>query len=153
MTLLDPQNDFPGVIARDLFGLVAGDEIGYGISRRVYVYGPSPNMVIKFEAGSKSFQNVMEWQAWDDIQDTPYKKWFAPCYMISPCGTVLIQKRTEKMGKKQYPAKMPTFFTDFKYNNYGLYKNRIVCHDYGYNRLMDKGLSKRMIKADWWGDL
>jgi len=150
--MLDPQKDFQGIMARDLFGLVAGNEIGSGIARRVYVYDPSPNMVIKFESESQSFQNIIEWEIWLSIQGSKYAKWFAPCYNISPCGTALIQKRTEKIGRKEYPTKMPIFFSDFKYANFGLSEDKFVCHDYGYPNFLIKSLSNRMKKVEWWGD-
>ena len=72
-----------------------------------------------------------------------------PCIAISDDGIVLVQKKTTEATKKQYPKKIPNFFTDTKYQNFGIYKGHLVCHDYG-DLLIEKGLTKRMKNAEWW---
>lgn len=138
-----------GFIHKEAFRVLCDDEIGRGISRVTYSSKLLPDYVIKVEENSKWFQNVMEWEVWDRVRFTPYARWFAPCVEISPCGGVLIMKRTEPAQKSKYPDKMPAFFTDFKRENYGLLNGKIVCHDYGCNLLMENGMTKRMRKVEW----
>lgn len=142
--------DFPVVIKNDFIRLYCGKELGYGVYRQVFKHEFDDTCVIKVErGGNKIFSNVREWAVWNEIKDTPFAKYFAPCVAISENGNVLIQRRTQIPQKKKYPQKMPAFFTDFKYQNFGLYKGKLVCHDYaGFN--IDKGLTKRMINANWW---
>ncbi len=144
--------EFPSTLSRDLFGLICDELLGYGISRRVYVYAPNTTFVIKFEAEAGWFQNILEWETWDAVKGTKFEKWFAPCRMISPCGTILVMARTTPLAHKDYPVKMPSFLTDFKYDNYGLFEDNVVCHDYGTHNLMTMGMTSRLKKADWWGD-
>ena len=100
-------DDFVTTLSRDLFGLICGDLIDYGLSRRVYVYEPNPDYVIKFENKGRWFQNVIEWETWSEVKETKYSRWFAPCRMISPCGTVLVQERTTPLPHEKYPKQMP----------------------------------------------
>ncbi len=79
--------------------------------------------------------------------DKDIRRWLAPCVQISPCGSILIQKRTTPAPSSRYPAKMPKFLTDMKRSNYGLYKGRLVCHDYG---LICLTVTTATRKADWW---
>lgn len=132
----------------ELFRLICGDLIGSGVGRSVYTNTLDSDLVIKFEENAGSFQNVMEWQTWEIVKDTQFAKWFAPCIAISPCGTVLVQKKTTRADK--YPAELPAFLCDIKKSNYGVLKNGdFVCHDYGFHMLMEKGMSKRMQKVSW----
>ena len=136
-------------IAKDLFAAFAGECLGNGCARTVYVCAQDEGRVVKIETPSQSFQNVEEWNTWCDLAALPVgKKWLAPCHYISPCGTVLIQSRTYPAQKSRFPGKVPTFFTDTKYENWGLIGNKLVCHDYGYNNARLHGLGQ-MRKADW----
>lgn len=143
---------FITTLSRDLFGLICGELLNFGISRRVYVYSPNSDFVIKFEDKAGWFQNVIEWETWEEVKETKYKKWFAPCRMISPCGTALVMARTTPLAHDVYPKKLPVFFNDFKYDNYGMFEKQLVCHDYGLSRLMTTGLTTRLRNAEWWGD-
>lgn len=136
------------VIHRDLFHMITGKELGRGIARVVYDSGLMPDCVIKCEEGGKSFQNVLEWEIWDRVQGTKFEKWFAPCVEISGNGSVLVQRKTTPATR--FPEKMPAFLTDFKRTNYGIYKGRLVAHDYGMTLLMENGMTTRMCKAKWW---
>ena len=133
----------------EFFRTMCGQRIGGGASRDVYEFVPDSSLVVKFEVRNSMFQNVIEWETWKEVMETEHAAWFAPCKLISPCGTVLLQKRTEKIRDK-YPEKMPSYFTDFKYTNYGMYNDHIVCHDYGTNRMVVTGMNKRMRTANWW---
>ncbi len=145
------ETDFTSALSRDLFGLVCDELLDYGMSRRVYAYAPNHELVIKFETKAGRFQNVIEWETWQEVYNTEYRDWFAGCRMISPCGTILVMERTDiPSTQADYPKKMPAFFADFKYENYGMLNGNFVCHDYGTNALMATGLTKKMKKADWW---
>lgn len=140
---------FTNTVAKDLCGLMAGDQVGYGMSRDVRVFLPDPEYVLKFELDSGRFQNVMEWEFWQEVRDMNwFNQWFAPCRMISACGTILMMRRTYA-PKIPYPEKIPSFITDTKLSNFGQLEDRIVCHDYG-RLLMTNYLTRRTKKAKWW---
>lgn len=144
---------FQNVVEKDFFWTICGERLGGGMSRDVYSCTLDPTVVIKFEDGQRRFQNIMEYEAWQEVEQTEFAKWFAPVVSISPCGTVLIQKRTKPLKASRYPDEMPAFLGDFKHTNYGMYKGHLCAHDYGRTRLMTAGLTKRMIHANWVHDL
>ena len=143
---------FPNTIARDFFDTFVADKpLARGSARIVYPLRHDPTMVCKIEVESGSFQNILEDQIWSEIQHTKLKKWFAPVECISACGSVMLMRRTRPMEHDQYPKRVPHFFTDLKYQNFGWYDGRFVCHDYGVP-LLTNGYSKRMVKAEWWDE-
>lgn len=137
---------FSSTVAKDFFELITGDKIGSGISREVYECRLDASIIIKFEEGAKSFQNIQEWEQWQSWKDVPnVAKWLAPCVDISACGSVLIQKRTKPA--KKYPDLLPSFLTDTKRGNFGLFENRLVCHDYAN---IITTVKERLTKVNWW---
>lgn len=141
---------FSNTIANDLFRLLVGDRLGEGIDREVFEMATDPDgHVLKFETGAGRFQNVAEWQVWDHVQHTPLARWFAPITHISPCGTVLIQRRTRAGRPDEMPERIPSFFTDVKLDNWGMLDGQPVCHDYGHHLLLERGMTKRMRKVVW----
>ncbi len=138
------------IITRDLRDLFVGPLIGSGTFRVVYGGKHDETAVIKFELDGWCFQNVMEHEVWQEVRGTEHAKWFAPVLDISPCGSILIQRRTRPLRPEELPDKMPNYFTDLKMKNFGLLGKRIVCHDYGITNLMRVGMTRRMCKADWW---
>lgn len=136
-------------ILREWMAHTLGKKLGGGIGRSVFVYELNPAYVVKVDA-KRGFQNPIEWEVWQLVKDTPYAKWFAPCRAISAYGSVLLQARTLPAPRARYPKKMPEFLTDYKYSNYGLYKGRIVCHDYGSAIAFSSGITAKMRKAEWW---
>jgi len=140
------------VVLRDTFGLVCSDLISKGSAREVYTFGFDKNLIVKVETGAQSFQNIIEWETWSRVKFISLARWFAPCVHISACGTVLVMARTTQPAARQYPAKLPIFLTDTKRSNYGLYKGRFVCHDYGHNLLMEYGMTKKMRRSEWWDE-
>ncbi len=78
----------------DLFGLVAGDKLGYGIHRVVWAWGAE--YVVKHERTAGAFRNVSEMRLWREVRNTPHAKWFAPCLSISPNGQWLVQQRAAR---------------------------------------------------------
>ena len=140
---------FDTTIGRDLLRLVCGEVIDSGIGRTVYRCNLRPDLVLKFETESQSFQNVLEWDNWISFGDDPrVGPWLAPCVFISACGTVLAMERTIAPREKDYPEKLPAFLTDTKRRNYGMLNGKFVCHDYG---IVNFTPPTRLRKADWWG--
>ncbi len=137
-------------IHKEAFWLLCGAQIGRGMSRVVYQSKLNPGHVIKTEEDAGRFQNVIEWETWQRVKGTPVERWFAPCVEISQCGAILIMEKTERPAERQFLDRMPAFLCDFKRTNYGLYKGRLVCHDYGPALLFEHGMTKRMRKAHWW---
>lgn len=139
-----------GTVPRDFINLFLGTHIGTGAAREVFVCRTDPTIVIKIEQRAQSFQNIKEWEIWNDVQyDKKLSPWFVPCVDISNCGTVLIQKRAEHIPKAQFPKKIPACFGDLKYENFGVYKNHFVCLDYG-TITTSNGLRGTLKKASWW---
>ena len=137
-------------IQREFVHSLLGELIGEGIARRVFRFPLIKDCVIKIEDGSRSFQNVIEWEAWERVRGTSVERWFAPCEWISSCGSVLLMKRTTPAYEKDLPGRLPVFLTDTKRSNYGMYKGRLVCHDYGTHILIERGMSKATRKVEWW---
>lgn len=127
-------------VTRDILALMLGARLGSGIARSVYVFRPNPTLVVKIEEDAGSFQNIIEWTTWNEVSDTKWAVWFAPCHHISPCGTALIQSRTHPLGTP--PDKIPNFFADLKPENWGMLDGRPVAHDYGYTCLSSMGLAR-----------
>lgn len=147
-------------VHRDAFNLLCDERIGHGMSRSVFTSELLPDCVIKVEDGAGFFQNIVEWETWSRVKDTPASRWFAACRWISPNGSVLVMERTRPPAPEEYPAQMPAFLSDFKRTNYGISMlldpktdkpaNTFVCHDYGTHLLFEHGMTKRMRKVDWW---
>ena len=102
------------------FNLLCGELLGRGMSRQVFACHLRDDLVVKTESGHGNFQNVIEWETWQRVRDTPFAVHFAPCHSISPCGAVLIQSRTRPAGLGEFPRLMPAFLCDFKRTNYGV---------------------------------
>jgi len=147
--------DEPKVCLDDALRMFVGCFIGGGCFRHVYEYALDPkNLVVKIEFSSHNrFQNAIEWDVWDQVQYTKWAQWFAPCVAVSPCAQVLIQHRTHPLPPDMAPKKLPNFFTDLKYQNFGLLNGKVVAHDYGGNLFVDRGLGAARMKnvqKDWW---
>lgn len=141
---------WPKSIQVDLAHLICGEPLGFGIARQVFVLGTDPTKVVKVEIAAGSFQNVIEWQTWNDLRETQYAKYLAPCHHISPCGIVLIQSRVGPLTARHERQPLPSFLTDFKRSNYGVLDRRVVCCDYGTNLLLNHGaFASRMRKPKW----
>jgi hypothetical protein len=149
------RNYFHTGVAIDALTLLLGEQIARGTYRTVYQHATNPDWVVKVETG-EGFHNVREMTLWSDLQldsaePSPYCKWLAPCRWISDYGTFLIMDKTEKRSRDKYPAKIPAFLTDTKYENFGwLPDGSFVCHDYGLSKINYVGHTKKMVKAHWW---
>ena len=144
-------DELGNTFAVDLAKLILGDKLGEGMSREVYEFAFDKKFVVKVE--QSKFQNVREWELWNELKENKLAKHFAPCVDISPCGIYLIQRRTEPIPKSEYPEKIPHFFTDEKFSNFGVIvengKKSFVCHDYG-SFILTNGFRNGMKKAVWW---
>lgn len=140
---------FRTTTSRDFAGMILGAEIGIGQYRRVWSCELNDERVFKVETGDCDFSNVQEWDVWQRIKDTKLARWFAPCYAIGPCGVWLLQHRTTALDPHHLPKRVPAFFTDLKLSNWGRIGDRVVCHDYGNNLLMENGMTSRMRVANW----
>lgn len=149
---IDMKATFPGIVAGDFADLMLGVRLGGGIARDVYELNFPPKgmaSVIKFEDVAGSFQNIIEWEAWQNVCDTKWEKWFAPCCQISRAGCVLVQRKTTTLQK--LPKRVPSFLKDLKESNWGEYEGRPVCHDYGTMAPISVEAVK-MVKAVWRDD-
>lgn len=150
---------FPGTLGAEFFDHMVGDLLGSGVDRTVFEYVPDKTCVIKFSTRRTCFQNIHEWDLWQQHHSgtpTAVCKFLAPCVSISHSGNVLIQKRTKPIPwDRKLPKFVPVVLTDLKRENWGIYQGRIVCHDYGRHdaiwaasRARPRGNMKR---AEWMG--
>lgn len=138
------------VAGRAALGLLCGALLGEGMSRKVFVCGMDPSLVVKVETGGGHFQNICEWNLWQAVQYQPdTAKWLAPCHHISPDGSVLIMARTSPLALHDYPDQVPMWLSDRKFCNFGLYKGNFVAHDYGLHTALTHGTTKRLTNAHW----
>lgn len=138
-------------VTNDLLDTLLGRYLGKGVGRMVFECAIDKKLVVKVEMGVSSFQNVLEAKIWSEVKDTKQAKWFAPVIYISPCGTVILQEKVEMIEKARYPKRIPHFFTDQKYQNYGLIGKQFVCFDYG-STVITNGFTNKMKNAEWWED-
>lgn len=130
---------------------LCGELLGSGVYRDVYVFKQSPKHVIKIEAdmSKANFANVTEWRNYIDLKERHwFSKFLAPCEIINQTGEVLIQQRVTHKEKKDYPKKIPIYFTDIKRTNFGWIGNQFVCCDYSFLRQPLKS-GKQLRKANW----
>lgn len=145
--------EFTSEVHDALSGLIFGDEIGRGAFRIAYEYPLDDSLIIKGAFDQRGIQsNIIEYKIWQDIQYADHlSKWFAPVVGISANGRYLIMKKARMSeDTKEFPDRIPHFFTDLKYQNYGFIGKQLVCVDYG-SFVFSTGMTKRLVKADWWG--
>lgn len=139
---------FSNTINREFFSMMMGGVLGAGEFRIVYEHMHRDDLVLKWEPNSQSFQNIAEWEFWQDYKDEKtVARWLAPCEFISPCGVILAQKKTTEPERSHYPKTMPEFLCDLKRRNFGLLNGKLVAHDYGMHIV--KVPTKRK-KVTWW---
>lgn len=153
--------DFGPTVRNDFMGMFLGEIIGSGSCRKVYTLQRQPHLVVKVENRSHSFQNIAEWQLWEDLKGTEFAKWLAPCRVISACGSIMIQDRTMplRIGKdyQEFPTELPTFLTDLKPSNFGKIGKQVVAHDYAVHNAIFHGTKtglkmRKIARKDWeWG--
>lgn len=123
--------------------LFVGDCLGEGSFRRTYALKQDPSHVLKLQYGP-GHDNALEWELWHAVKDTKWAKWFAPCERIDSWGSALIMRRAEPFeNERDFLAKVkrvPSFFDDVKWSNWGMLDGRPVCVDYGITFLFKLGL-------------
>lgn len=129
--------------------ILVGTKIGSGCYRDVYRCKLDYSLVVKIEKEEGQFHNIKEWNIWEELKYCPLKKWFAPCISISNDGKILIQKKIEFGRKKDYPNKIPSFFTDVQPHNFGFIGKQLVCCDYGSTIITRNFNDKKLKIADW----
>jgi hypothetical protein len=132
------EKEFHGLSHAAIVRKFCGELLGNGFFRQVYVLRQNPNYVVKVVQPGEmlSFPNVTEWMNYKDYQYTALQQFLAPCVMINDTGTVMIQQRANWAGKKKkdYPKRLPSELSDFKYENYGWIGEQFVCFDYSFLR-------------------
>jgi len=135
-------------VMREYVSFMTGDKIGDGMSRDVYDHPSDKTKIIKMENDTRHFQNVLEWQIWQQFcHCKKIAKWLAPCHSISYNGTFLIMTKAADMRKEEIPETLPAFLTDHKLANFGILNGQVVCRDYG-TLILDLKLTRRK----WGGD-
>jgi hypothetical protein len=131
--------------AFDLETLFLGKLLGKGVSRKVYLCRQDTEHVLKVEDVQGWFQNVLEWEIWNEVKHTKWAKYFAPCISISDNGQILIQQRTRPI-EKSLKLRLPDFFSDLKLDNIGLLDGKPVVHDYGISTFLGSALRRARLK-------
>lgn len=135
----------------DAFNLLCGDFIGRGQFRDVFQCRLLPDCVVKVERPEsfRKFSNVYEFDFWHEYkEDKNVIKWLAPCEWLSADGRILIQKKCDPVPQDyKLPTKLPSFLTDTKRANYGIYEGRLVCIDYA---IVIMNPETKLRKANWW---
>lgn len=127
--------------------VLLGKKIGRGAYRDVYECSLNKKYVVKVENENNGFANMREWKVWEEVQYTPFEKWFAPCLMISNNGLILIQEKVKH--SEDLPDKIPYFFTDIKPENFGYIGKKFVCCDYGSLMYQRTWSEKKMRNPKW----
>jgi hypothetical protein len=132
------QND---TFNKDLFNLFCGDLISTGSFRSVYQHKFDKTCVVKIDI-SGVFENISEYLTWNHVSNFPESMWFAPIEYVSQNGIILVQKKTSGIVyEKEYGV--PSFFDDITPENFGIYKGRIVCHDYANCLFIEHVLNRK----------
>lgn len=137
----------------DLILMLCGRRLGEGTYRTVYEYNLQPEKYVVKTENNSTNSNIAEYIIWDEVQGLTnelawVKEWFAPIKYCSPNGKIIIMERTRECPDKKRPDKVPEFFMDVKYNNFGWIGNKFVCHDYGFIFRFLK-YEKKFQKAVW----
>jgi len=142
---------FISEVFEDAFNLLCGRLIGEGIHRTVFACRVRPDLVVKVEHSEgydRYFANFQESKFWTDNQHyEAVSKWLAPSEYLSPDCRLLLQQRCDPVPSDyKLPEKMPSFLTDFKRENFGILKGKLVCLDYA---MTIPKPDTRLKKASW----
>ena len=131
--------------------MLCGQYKAHGSSRSVYQCKVHPEFVVKIQHDGR-FDNVIENEIWGAVRLADWwAKWFAECVFISKSGKILVQQKIKfKSSKREYPKKIPRFFTDIRIENYGFLGDQLKCCDYSYVLYRLTGfMDKKMRRALW----
>lgn len=142
----------------DLLGMVLGNVVSNGgTHRRVWECALLPGYVVKIERTEsrlttpRRFANIDEWQLWDEMRETSWSKWLAPCHSISENGLILIQRHCKPLAGSP-PSRVPSFLADLKPDNWGMLAGRPVCFDYANNRVLANQRNNVVLVRGKWHD-
>lgn len=140
------------IITRELANFFLGDYIGCGISRYVFNFAHNSKYVVKVDASDLN-ANVLENDIWDRVKNDPkLNSWFAPVVSLSRCGRIMLQQKCKTgVSDNLYPKFVPEFFQDKKYENWGMYRGKIVCFDYPSVKMFNPTRFK-LVKSNFWHD-
>lgn len=139
--------------------ILLGKKLGEGHSRSAYVCDIDHTKVIKIANGFDGISdNCAEYELWckTAYNGTFYdnlNKWLAPIYSISNCGRFLVMARTYPVSDERLPTVIPALFTDLQRVNIGMYKDKVVFHDYALNLILESAIDKpkaKIIKPSVW---
>lgn len=154
VTDLDPIAGYSRLMLLEIVRLFCGDLLGRGQDRDVYEHTQDPKRVVKVERSAGAFQNVIEWETWNQVKHMALADYLAPCHAISSCGVVLIQTRVQPLPPKGDPLLkhlvMPEYLGDFKRSNYGVLNGNVVACDYGSNVALNHGAVKAKMRLVKW---
>lgn len=131
---------------QDMIAFLCGSLIGQGQYRDVFKYNLDDKFVVKIQREAGNFNNIIEWEIWNNMRFTEHKKWFAECSWISGNGRIMLQRKTSPISKtKPPPERIPSFFTDIKNSNFGWIGNQFTAHDYDFTivKLTSSGLTNK----------
>jgi len=134
----------------ELLDLITNKKIGVGAYRTVYSLNDCDDYIIKVANGDDGEkENLRELLLWIEIKDCypKLKKYFAPCLSCSDTGKYLLQKKVIFPDFKKYPKQLPSFFSDTKYQNFGLLNGKLVCIDFGCFNIRG---SEKLKTVKWW---
>ena len=120
----------------DAFNFLCHEVLGQGVHRKVFTCRFREDLVVKVEDNGdhamRSFANVREFDFYNYWRDyEPVARWLAPCEYLSPDGRIMLQKRVDPIPSDfKLPDMLPSFLTDHKKTNFGIYEGRLVCVDY-----------------------
>lgn len=135
---------------QDFIRMCLGQKLGEGQYRIVFDFDLIPDVVCKWDKNIVPACNWNEFNVWNAMKETKYKKWFAPVVAISPGGEFLLMQKARpiKDGDK-LPKNIPNFFTDIKRDNFGFIGDQIVCLDYQFiYRALDLAFNSGTRKFD-----
>jgi hypothetical protein len=145
------RDDFGRINDSTLKRILCGQYKAHGSSRSVYQCKMHPGFVVKIQHNG-CFENVIELAIWDSICMADWlAKWFAASVFVSKTGKILVQEKIIlKPSKKDYPKKIPRFFSDIKIDNYGYVNDQLKCCDYASVLPRLTGfMDQKMRRATW----
>ncbi len=134
--------------AMEAYDLLIGDHIGTGAFRQVYHHGYDNGLVVKVGMHGGDFHNVTEWHDWNRMAKLSAGKFLVPCCAISPCGTFLVQRYAPDCLESELPTQVPGFMTDMAPRNWGKWRKKVLCRDYG-NIQLELLADLPMREANW----
>ena len=124
------------LIRFEALNMLCGKLLGNGVHRTVFENAFDSSLVVKISNSPNGIRaNYAEYEIWQEIQSSKYKRYFAKVKEMSGYGSILIADYVPDLPIGKY--KIPSFFADLKRENFGLVGTQVVCRDYAYNRIVE----------------